>query len=109
MIYSLVSFAEIAALQDNLKEAQRYRVRALKLARVWVRYEDKGGATHQITVEGNGIGINEAVESKVFRIFHRLGKKLQGNRPGARDLPDKLARHRSKIELESEMSQGAAF
>jgi signal transduction histidine kinase len=77
--------------------------------KVWVRYQDQGDM-HQITVEDNGIGIDEAFKSKVFQIFHRLEKnKYKGTGLGLAICQKIVARHRGKIELESVLGEGTRF
>jgi light-regulated signal transduction histidine kinase (bacteriophytochrome) len=77
--------------------------------KVWVRYMDQGDM-HQITVEDNGIGIDEAFKSKVFQILHRLEKnKYKGTGLGLSICQKIVARHRGKIELESVLGEGTRF
>jgi signal transduction histidine kinase len=77
--------------------------------KVWVRYRDEGDM-HAIIVEDNGIGIDESYKAKVFQIFHRLEKnKYKGTGLGLAICQKIAARHRGKIDLESEVGKGTRF
>ncbi|NRA52452.1 MAG: tetratricopeptide repeat protein [Phaeodactylibacter sp.] len=77
--------------------------------KVWVRYQEHEDM-HKLIVEDNGIGINEAYKSKVFQIFHRLEKnKYKGTGLGLAICQKIVARHRGRIELESELGEGTRF
>ncbi|MEQ8703042.1 MAG: tetratricopeptide repeat protein [Phaeodactylibacter sp.] len=77
--------------------------------KVWIHYQSTGNM-HQVTVEDNGIGIDESYKSKVFQIFHRLEKnKYKGTGLGLAICQKIVARHRGKIELASEPGKGTRF
>lgn len=93
--------------QNLIANAMKFNDKPEK--KVWVRYMDQGDM-HQITVEDNGIGIDEAFKSKVFQIFHRLEKnKYKGTGLGLSICQKIVARHRGKIELESVLGEGTRF
>ncbi len=93
--------------QNLIANAMKFNNKPEK--RVWIRYQDKGDM-HQIAVEDNGIGIDEAFKSKVFQIFHRLEKnKYKGTGLGLAICQKIVARHRGKIELESVLGEGTRF
>jgi signal transduction histidine kinase len=93
--------------QNLIANALKFNDKAER--RVWVRYKEMP-EMHQITVEDNGIGIDEAFKSKVFQIFHRLEKnKYKGTGLGLAICQKVVARHRGKIELESVLGEGTRF
>ncbi len=64
-----------------------------------------------ITVEDNGIGMDKAYESKVFRLFHRLNKNknYEGSGVGLSICKNIVEKYGGRIWYESELGEGTTF
>lgn len=64
-----------------------------------------------ISIKDNGIGMDEAYESKVFRLFHRLNKNknYEGSGVGLSICKNIVEKYGGKIWYESEVGNGTKF
>jgi signal transduction histidine kinase len=64
-----------------------------------------------LTISDNGIGMDKAYESKVFRLFHRLDKnrEYEGNGIGLTICKNIVEKYGGKIWYESELGKGTRF
>jgi signal transduction histidine kinase len=64
-----------------------------------------------ITIADNGIGMDKAYESKVFRLFHRLdrNKNYEGSGVGLSICKNIVEKYGGRIWYESELGKGTTF
>lgn len=62
-----------------------------------------------IAVSDNGIGMNEDAQSKIFKMFYRANRKIEGTGLGLHIVNRALEKLNGNVELKSELGNGSEF
>jgi two-component system sensor histidine kinase/response regulator len=77
-----------------------------KLIRLSISVKNKEAI---ITVEDNGIGIDEKYQTSIFNLFERAIQKNVGSGPGLYMVKESVSQIGGEIKLNSEIDQGSSF
>ena len=62
-----------------------------------------------ITVSDNGIGMSEDAQSKIFKMFYRADRRVEGTGLGLHIVHRAIEKLNGKVELETELGVGSTF
>lgn len=63
----------------------------------------------KISISDNGIGMSEDAQSKIFKMFYRANRKIEGTGLGLHIVHRAIEKLNGRVELESELEAGSTF
>ncbi len=63
----------------------------------------------KISISDNGIGMSEEAQSKIFKMFYRANRKIEGTGLGLHIVNRAIEKLNGRVELESELGSGSSF
>ncbi len=76
----------------------------------WVRVKaDENSSRYLLTIEDNGLGIDEKFHSKIFNMFFRASEKSNGSGLGLYIVKEAISKLDGVIDFTSKVGEGSAF
>lgn len=95
-------------VQNLIENGIKYARLEENVPEIGVTIRDSTGQI-QITVSDNGIGMSEDAQSKIFKMFYRANRKIEGTGLGLHILNRAIEKLNGKVELTSELGSGSTF